>query len=382
MSKQIYLDHAAATPLDQRVFKAMQPYFAENFYNPSAPYQPARDVRKDIEEARATCASILGVRPAEIIFTAGATESINLAFGGILKDGGHCVVSSIEHMAILETAHNFNHSLVLVNERGRLETDNLIKNIRNNTTLVSVSLVNNEIGVVQDIKCIAGLLENVRQVRLAEGNKTPLYFHTDATQAAGYLDLSVARLGVDLLTLGGDKIYGPKQMGLLYKKSSVQLHKVMHGGGQEQSFRSGTENVPGIIGFSAALSIAMKLRRIESSRVHALNSIFVSKLVELFPNLILVGDQKHTTPHIAMLAWPGMDGERLIFRLENEGVLANTGAACAAKKEGYSHVLKALGLSEKIMTGSLRFSFGRGTTENDILRAVKIIGNVINKERS
>lgn len=380
-AKIIYLDYGAATPLDRRVFKAMQPYFSKHFYNPSAPYQPARDVKAAIETARAQCGIILGARPAEIIFTAGATESVNLAFNGILKDGGHCVVSNIEHLAVLETARSYNHTLVKVDGKGRIILKNLTNSIRDDTVLVSIGMVNNEIGVLQDIKQIAAVLKTIRCERLARGNRTPLYFHTDATAAAGYQDLSVARLGVDLLSLGGNKIYGPAQTGLLFKSSRVALAPLVHGSGHEQNLRSGSENVAGIVGLGEALTISDRLRQSEMRRLAKLKGIFVKQLVDMLPGTVVIGDQKHSAPHVMMLAWPNVDGERLVFRLENKGVLVNTGAACAAKKDSYSHVLKALDVSPKLIAGSLRFSLGRETTENQLSRTAKIVKEAITKER-
>lgn len=376
----IYLDYAAATPLDKRVFKAMQPYFEQQFYNPSAPYQPAREVRSTVEAARAHTARLLGAKPAEIVFTAGATESINLAFSGALSRGGHCVISSIDHLAVIETARAYDHSVAKVDRTGRINLGDLETNIRDDTVLVSVGIVNNEIGVIQDIKQIAKTIAVVRDKRRSQNNDTPLYFHTDATQAAGCLDLSVSRLGVDLLTLGGNKIYGPKQTGILYK-GKVALKPLIYGSGQEQNLRSGTENVAGIIGFSEALAIAVQTRHNETKRLRHLKAMFVNKLIGLFPDTKIVGDQKHAAPHVVMMAWPGIDGERLVFRLESEGVLVNTGAACAAKREGNSHVLKALGCSPELMAGSLRFSFGRQTDEEQLKRAVKIVVMAIKQER-
>ncbi len=379
--KTIYLDYAAATPLDKRVFKAMQPYFSEQFYNPSAPYQPAREVRAAIEASRAQVARLLGAKPAEITFTAGATESINLAFHGLLAGGGHCVASNIEHAAVLSCAKKYDHTLAKVNTKGRLGPEALKLAVLDNTVLVSVGMVNNETGVIQDIKGIAGLLEEIKAERRKKGSRTPLYLHTDATQAAGCLDLSVDRLGIDLLTLGGNKIYGPIQTGILYASSKISLEPLIVGGGQELGLRSGTENTAGIIGFSEALRFATELRPSEVSRLQQLKQFFVSQLVDSVPETVTISGEKYAAPHIVALGWPGLDAERLLFRLEAEGVLVNTGAACAAKKDGYSHVLKALGLESSVIAGSLRVSFGRETNQNELERAVKIIAAAIKQER-
>jgi cysteine desulfurase len=259
--------------------------------------------------------------------------------------------------------------------------DSLAKAIRDDTLLVSVGMVNNEIGVTQSMKEIVGVLHKVKDERNKVGNHMPLYFHTDATQAAGSVDLSVARAGVDLLTLGGNKIYGPKQSGILYKAASLKLDPLIHGSGQEQDLRSGTENAAGIVGMAEALAVATELRPSETKRLEKIRNLFIKQLASLVPDTVLITDQKHDSPHIIMAAWAGLDGERLVFRLELEGVLVNTGAACAAKKEGHSHVLRALGISPTLMAGSLRFSFGRETGEDDVLRAVKIIAQAIKRER-
>lgn len=379
--KTIYLDYAAATPLDKRVFKAMQPYFSEKFYNPSAPYQPAREIRTSIETARANTAHILGVKPAEIVFTAGATESINLAFKGLLNTDDHCVVSSIEHHAVLKTANNFKHSVAKAGAEGRLSLDSIKNAITDETKLISIGLVNSEIGVIQDINVIAGVIKNVRKERIKKGNQTALWFHTDATQAAGLLDLNVARLGVDLLTVGGNKIYGPKQTGLLFVNSKVILQPLLDGGGQERNLRSGTENVPGIIGFCEALRIASKQRQQENERLKTLKNNFITLLTETLSDSIVIGDQKHSSPHIAMLAWPGLDAERVVFRLESKGVLVGTGSACGANNHTASSVLTALGLTNDVIAGSVRFSFGRETNEQQLKRAVKIVDEAITRER-
>lgn len=378
----IYLDYAAATPLDKRVFKAMQPYFSANFYNPSAPYQPAREVRVAVETARTSTAHILGAKSAEIIFTAGATESINLAFKGLLELDDHCVVSSIEHQAVLETAKNFKHSIAKTDNSGRVILASIKNAITAKTKLVSIGLVNSEIGIIQDIKAISSVIKKIRSERLKQNNQTPLWFHTDATQAAGLFDLNVARLGTDLLTVGGNKIYGPKQTGILFVSSKIALHPLLHGGGQERNLRSGTENVPGIIGFCEAFRIASKQRQTESERLTILKRSFLSSLTEALADTVVIGDQKHSSPHIVMLAWPGVDAERVLFRLESNDVLVGTGSACGANKHTQSPVLAALGLTKDIINGSLRFSFGRETNEKDLKRAVKIIVEAIMQERA
>ncbi len=373
---QIYLDYAAATPLDSQVMAVMQPYMANLFYNPSAPYQPAREVRADIEKARHSIAQTIGSRSSEVLFTAGATESINLA----LRVDGHIITTDIEHAAVLEVAKAKDHTITTVNEKGRVDPASVKAAIKTDTTLISIALVNNETGVIQDIKSIAEIVTNERAERAKNGQSQPIYLHTDSSQAAGIVDLHIARLGVDMMTLNGAKIYGPKQTGILYANSSVELSPIISGGGQERGLRSGTENVAGIIGFAAALEIAERKRKTEFERVQKLHNQLLDILQNEFKDLIVIGDQKHRSPHILTVAWPNLDAERVLFRLESENILVATGSACAANKDTRSHVLTALGLAPEIIDGSLRFSFGRPTTSEEIDRAAKIIVTVIKQE--
>ena len=377
MSKKIiYLDYAAATPLESAVFHTMEPYMTDRFYNPSAPYQPARDIRTDIETARASVARLLGAKPTEIIFTAGATESINLAFGL----DGHVITSEIEHLAILETAKQHEVSLLSVDENGRIRLENLKNNIREDTVLISIGIVNNEIGVTQSLGEVVKIIEVVRARRMKENNPMPLLLHSDASQGSGMIDLNVARLGVDLLTLNGGKMYGPKQSGVLYVSSSVQLQPIIYGGGQERNLRSGTENVAGIIGFAKAFEIAEKKRKDEPRRLYGLRQQMIELLQEQFQDMHILGHKKHQAPHILSVAWEGLDAERVLFALESENILVATGSACAANKDTRSHVLMALGLNHNIIDGSLRFSFGRATTSDEIAQAGKIISMIVKKE--
>ncbi len=374
--KTIYLDYAAATPLDGEVFRVMQPYGADFFYNPSAPYQPAREVRGDIESARSSVARILGAKPTEIIFTAGATESINLAF----TIGGHIVTSAVEHAAVISAARQYDHSLVGVDKNGLIKLAELEKLIRDETTLISVGLVNNETGVVQPLGEIVKIIEKVRAKRAQKNKSTPLFLHTDASQAGGVLDLNVARLGVDLLTLNGSKMYGPKQTGVLYVGSSISLHPIVHGGGQERGLRSGTENVAGIIGFAKAFEIAQKKRKTEVERIHSLRQQMIDLLQSEFDDILILNKPKHQAPHILTIAWRDLDAERALFALETDNILVATGSACAANKDSRSHVLVALGLKPDVIDGSLRLSFGRQTTSKEIAQAGKIISMIIKRE--
>lgn len=373
----IYLDYAAATPIDQRVLDAEEPYFRERFFNPSASYQAAREVRRDYEEARHVLAQNLGARPAEIAITAGATESTNLAIGGV---SGHIVTTNIEHPAVLALASARNATILPVNEKGLVNPASVENAITDETEIVSVGYANSEIGTVQPIKEIAILIERIRADRASREVATPLLFHTDASQAAGYLDLNVARLNVDLMTLNAGKCYGPKQVGLLYVKAGVRLKPLILGGGQEMGLRSGTENVTGAIGFARALEIAERKRKGESERLEKLRNDLEKFIKQEFPEVIINSGAKQRLPNILNFSVPGLDGERAVFALDERDVLVATGSACAANKGTRSHVLMAIGLAPQIADASLRISLGRPTTDAEISELKPLLAETIRQQ--
>lgn len=376
----IYLDHAAATPLDTEVLAAMQPFFAEQFYNPSAGYMAAQQVRQGLERARAEVAAALGARTSEIIFTAGGTESDNLALTGVMQQypGANVVVSAIEHDAVLEPARQFDCGMAAVDGQGSVDLAGLQAKINDQTVLVSIMYANNEVGTIQPIRQIAQLLQKIRDERRTTGNKLPLYFHTDACQAANYLDLHVSRLGVDLLTLNGGKIYGPKQSGVLYVSSKVQLAPIIRGGGQERNLRSGTENVPGAVGFAKALQLAQAKRHDESRRLGELQTLAFKLITEKLPQGQMNGSLKRRLPNNIHITLPGEDNERLLVELDERGILAAAGSACSAADEEPSHVLRALGLRDADAQASLRLTTGRETTEADIRACVDTLVEIVN----
>ncbi len=373
----IYLDHAAATPMDARVLAVMQPYFSDCFYNPSSPYEPAVKVRNDYDKAKHSLAVSIGAKPGEIIMTAGATESINLAFNGI---NGHVVVANIEHHAVLNCAKRCVHTIIESDERGFISAEAVKSAIKPETQLVSVALANNELGTVQPLREIAQVVKSEREARLIRGDKTPIYLHSDASQGVGQLDINVARLGVDMLTLNSGKIYGPKQVGLLWLASHVRLQPLIVGGGQERGFRSGTENVAGVIGFAKALELVVEHRKHETERLAELRDGLQQFLTEAFPKTIISGHSRHRLAGHLHISFPGLDGERLIFLLEDKGVLVSTGSACAANKGTRSHVLTAIGLSPAVADGSIRITLGHLSTTENIKRAGEIIADVIRRE--
>jgi len=374
----VYLDHAAATPLDPDVLAAMQPYFSDHFYNPSSPYAPAVTVRREYEAAKATIAGLIGARPGELTMTAGATESVNLAFGA---RPGHIVTTVIEHQAVLAAAARTDHTLVAVDHHGQVDPDAIMQAVRPDTWLISVGLANNEIGTIQPLGKIAAAIARIRTERQAAGNTTPLYLHSDASQGAGQLDLHVTRLGVDMLTLNAAKVYGPKQVGLLYAARSVNLQPQIVGGGQEAGRRSGTENVAGVVGFARALQIADGARKDEVARLSKLRDRLESLLTDAFPDAVVSGHSKHRLSGHLHISFPGVDAERLIFGLETKAIYAATGSACAANKGTRSHVLTAIGLDDATADGSLRLSLGKLNDDDQIARAAQAIIAEVTREK-
>jgi cysteine desulfurase len=369
--KRIYLDYAAATPMRPEVLAAMRPFFLENFYNPSATYLAGRAARLALGEQRAKVARVLGARPAEIVFTAGATEANNLAIQGVSRQwpDGEALVSAIEHDSVLAPAGLFKSKKVPVDQHGRIILNKLSNLITDKTVLISVMLVNNEIGTVQSVHEVVGLVKEELSRRREKGVKRPLYVHTDAAQAANYLDLHVSRLGVDLMSLNGGKIYGPKQSGCLYVKAGVSLRPLIWGGGQEFGLRSGTENLSAAAGFAAALELAAAKRSDESRRLTKLREDFEAALLAKIPDASLNGSAKYRAPHLVSLTIEGADNERLMFELDERGIECAVGSACSAGSDELSHVLKAIGLSDGQARATLRFSLGEGTSESMLKKA-------------
>lgn len=375
----MYLDYAAATPMDSRVVDVMTPYFSERFYNPSATYMAAVGVRKELDAARVSIASILGSRPSEVIFTAGATEANNLVIRGVLGQypEGNIIVSSIEHDSVLLPARALGCREVPVSAHGVVDLDALRQSIDDQTVLVSVMYANNEVGSVQPVRHIALMLDEIKRARIKAGNQHPLYLHTDAAQAANYLDLHVARLGVDFMTLNGGKIYGPKQSGILFASSKARFAPQIVGGGQERGQRAGTENVAGSIGLAKALELTQAMRADETKRLQELQQLFFTLLEEAIPAVIINGSRKTRLPNNVHITIPGTDNERILIELDEAGVLAAAGSACSASNEEPSHVLRAMGISDLDAQASLRFSMGRQTDEQIVRKAVDILKSIV-----
>lgn len=379
MSQVIYLDNAAATPLDKRVFVAMQPYLTDQFYNPSAQYEAARAVKKDLESARAKVAHWFGVRPSEIIFTAGGTEANNLLINGVMSQypAGNMIVSAVEHDSVLHPAERHNHTVAPVLPDGTLDVEKCLSLVGDQTVLISVQYANNEVGTVQPIRQLAQGIAELKKSRQKQGNTTPLLLHADACQAPAYLDIHAASLGVDAMTINSGKIYGPKQTGALFVKAGTSVQPQTLGGGQERGMRSGTENIANIVGFATALDIVQNRRHEEITRMHALQKLFFDLIEEQLPEAIINGSRKHRLPNNVHITLPGHDNERLMMELDEQGIQCAVGSACSASNEEPSHVLKAMGLSDSEAQSSLRFSMGIQTTEADIRQVVNALAKLV-----
>lgn len=372
----IYLDHAAATPLSKHAFEEMKPYFDADFFNPSAAYLPAQQLRHRYEAAKDQIAHIIGAKGADLVMTSGATESINLAFSTI-RPGAKILISAAEHQAVRACAERSgNYSTIRIDKNARVDLADFEKQLDAETEFVSVCLVTSETGTLQPISDIAALITKERQRRALNDEKRPLYFHCDASQGLGLMEVKVARLGVDLLTLNAAKVYGPKGIGALYVGHGVKISAQSVGGGQEMGLRSGTENVPATIAFATALTDAQNHLVAEKKRLQNLKKILVKKL-ETIPNIEFHGNAKTQLPSFVSFSVPGVDAERVIFALEDQEIYLSTGAACAASKGIKSPTLKAMGLSDASIAGSLRISMGKLNDEENIKQAADAICEVI-----
>ena len=377
----IYLDYAAATPLSEKAKRAMLPYFDEKFFNPSAAYLPATETRREYEQAKADIAHVIGAKAADLVMTSGATEANSLVFASI-SDDAEVLVSEIEHPSILENAKQKNYQTIAVDEFGRIDLDDLRAKITPKTQLVSICLASSELGTIQPLSDIARIIADERTRRAFAGEKTPVYFHSDASQGLGLMEVKVSRLGVDLLTINAAKVYGPKGIGALYVGHNVRLKPQSHGGGQELGLRSGTENVPATIAFAAAILDAEKHLYGERKRLADLRTKFKKLLAEKVEGVEFLGKEKTQLSNFMPISIPGLDAERLIFALEEYGVYVSTGAACAASKGEKSLTLKAIGLNDSQIAGSLRITLGRPTIEEDVEKAAEAIAQVIANERA
>jgi cysteine desulfurase len=371
----IYLDYAAATPLDESVLAAMSPYFTNDFFNPSAIYQAARKVQEDVLAARKLLARILGCQSNEVVFTAGGTEADNLAIAGVMNQfpKANLIVSGLEHAAVLSAAGMYQYKVAAIKPSGVVDLDKLKDSIDDQTVLISVMWASNEIGTIQPIRKISKLVSEIRVKRRQNGNNLPLYVHSDASQASAWCDLNVNRSGLDLMTINGGKIYGPKQTGLLYVRRGLELSPLIKGGGHEGGLRSGSTNTPGVIGLAKSFEIVSAKRSEQSKRLAKLRDDFEKKLIQAVPAVRVNGAQGNRLPNFSSLTFNGVDGERLVMELDENGIMAATGAACSANSDEPSKALLAIGLSIVQANSSLRISLGYPTTKSDITQALSVI---------
>lgn len=382
--KKIYLDHAATTPLDRRVFSAMNPYFSDNFGNPSALYKIGRDAQNAITGARKQIAGLIHALPENIIFTGGGSESDNLAIYGVAKahagKGRHIISIGIEHHAVLRPLEDlaksgFEITYVPVGKNGIVSAETVAKAIRRDTILVTIMYANNEMGAIQPIADIGREILKYRK-----SNNTPYpYFHSDACQAAGYLDLDVEKLHLDLMTLNGSKIYGPKGAGILYLRRGVKITPLILGGGQEKGLRSGTENVPSIVGLAKALELAQNSRDMEFRRLRDLTGYFWKEIQAKIPDVRLNGPAigADRLPNNLNVTFMNIEGEAMLLYLDEYGIMCSTGSACTSESLEPSHVLRAMGLPYEMAHGSLRFTFGRNNGKDDIDYIMKYLSDVV-----
>lgn len=414
--KIVYLDYAAATPLDERVKKAMEPFWAEKFGNPSSLYQKGREAKDAIDAARAAIAPLINAKSSEIIFTAGGTESVNLAIFGAAncyrnastkRKSYHLIASVIEHPCVINSfkalaGEGYKNTFVGVDKQGFINLDELKKSVRPETIFISVMLANNEIGTIEPVAEIGKWLKRINTDRLRHG-LTRIVFHTDACQAAGFLDLNVEKLGVDLMSVNGSKIYGPKQTGFLYVRSGIKIEPLIYGGGQEEGLRGGTENVPGIVGFAKAFELSQDPKTRESAfakasadlqsenqRLGLLQSYLIEEVRKRIKGVLLNGPDRSTLkfkeiikrlPNNINLTIKGVEGEALMLYLDAYGISASTSSACSTGSIDPSHVLLAIGKSEAETKSSIRFTLGRYTTKSEINYLLKVLPPIIKELR-
>jgi cysteine desulfurase len=377
--RKIYLDNSATTRIDEDVKKEMDRCFSEFYGNPGSFHSEGLKAKNAIDNARSNIAKVLNCDASEVIFTGSGTESINLALKGLAfgmqGKKKHIITSSVEHKAVLSTCKylekkGFEVTYLKVDKYGLVEVSELKKAIRDDTFLVSIIYANNEIGTVQDIKEIGKICK-----------EKGIVFHTDACQAGCYLDLDVAGLNIDLMSLNGSKIYGPKGIGVLYAKKGLTLEPLIHGGGQEKGLRGGTENVQGIVAFAKALEIAVEKKDSENDRLIKLRDKFINGAMERVPNVILNGHPSKRLPNNVNLSFLDVEGESILLYLDDKGVYASTGSACTSTSLDPSHVLVAMGIPFEIAHGSIRFTMGRETTEEDIDYVLEILPGIIENLR-
>ena len=382
----IYLDHSATTPVRAEVLEAMLPYFSLGFGNPSSIYTIGQEARKAVDDAREQAAGVLGARMSEIVFTSGGTESDNAALKGaafaLRHTGSHIITTAIEHHAVLHTCHQleqfgFDVTYVPVDEYGIVDPQNIARAVTDETVLVSVMMANNEIGTIQPVAEIARIVKTEAQRR-----SRTIVMHTDAVQAAGFLDINVRALGVDLMSLSAHKIYGPKGVGLLYVKRGTPFEAQNAGGGQERQRRSGTENVPGIVGMSEALRLAASERKQVAANCLRLRDKLIDGIFDSVDRVHLNGHPTQRLPNNVNISFEDIEGEPVLLGLDFAGVCASSGSACSSASLEPSHVLLAIRRSPELAQGSLRITLGRDNTDEDVDYLLAVLPEIVGKLRA
>jgi cysteine desulfurase len=379
--KRIYLDYNATTPIDPRVIEAMIPYMKEEFGNPSSIHSFGRAGKAALDDSREQVAELLGVRPKEIVFTSGGSESNNFAIKGVAlglrEKGNHLITTQVEHASVLETfrsleSQGFHVTYLSVDKYGLIDLEELKGTITDGTILVSIMFANNETGVIMPIREIA---ETVKEKRVV--------FHTDAIQAVGKIDINLKNLPIDLLSLSGHKFYGPKGVGALFIRDGVKLKTLIHGGGQERGKRSGTENVAGIAGLGKACEIIKEDTgyRTQDTGIKELRDELYDGILRRISGVRLNGHPEKRLSNTLNLSFEGVEGESLVMNLDIEGIAVSTGSACSEGNVEPSHVLLAMGLSKELAVSSLRFSLGRFTEKEDIDRVLEVLPKIVERIR-
>jgi len=378
--RRIYLDYAATTPTHPEVVKAMLPYFTDVFGNPSTIYSYGQEAKAAIEESRAKVAELIGARIEDIVFTSGGTEANNFALQGIAyanehKDN-HIITTRIEHHAVIEPCkflerRGFKVTYLPVDGYGLVDPQDVKKAITAKTVLISVMHANNEVGTIEPISEIGKIAKEAR-----------IYFHTDAVQTVGHVPVNVNEFGVDMLSLSAHKFYGPKGVGALYVRRGTRLVPFIHGGGQEKSYRAGTENVPAIVGLGKAAELARQEMSQEAERLTYLRDKLIKELLEQIDHIRLNGHPTKRLPNNINVSVDFVEGESMLLNLDLQGICASTGSACSSASLEPSHVLVALGLPLEQAHESLRFTLGKANTEEDIERVLEVLPQVVAKLRA
>jgi cysteine desulfurase len=375
----IYADHNATTPVAPRVFEAMRPFFTERYGNPSSVYSFGSQVMHFLEQARSQVAALLGAYPPEIIFTGGGTESNNMAIRGALglrPERNHIVTSRVEHSSVLRLCQHLEQegqpvSWIDVDCQGQIDLNQLEQEVTEQTAIVSILWANNETGVISPV-------EEIGRIARDKG----ALFHTDAVQAAGKIPINVSRLPVDLLSIAAHKFYGPKGVGALYLRRGKRIRPLIYGGDQERTYRAGTENTAGIVGMAEACRLAIRwLEEGGGEKLAVLRDRFEDAIVNQAAPVQINGDPANRICNTSNLSFERVAGESILLDMDQKGVCASSGSACSSRSVEPSHVLEAMGLDEVRTRGAVRFSFGRGTTDEEINRLIEIVPDVVKRLR-